>query len=251
MMAFIGINIAMGIISLPQVRDYWSCDPILNHKWFSTIMSRNRFLEILRYFHIVDNTTAQSRSDPNYNRLWKIQPIISILQKTSRDLYSPHEQLSIDESMIGTKCRLSFIQYIKAKPIKWGIKVWICSDSRNGYICAFEVYTGKDPAKPLHANGLAHGVVVSLLDEFFGKGYTLYTNNFYTSPLLCEDLLQKGIYSCGTVRINKKQFPKALLDKSSKLKRGESVFCHHGHITAVKWLDRKEVFAMSTKFTNK
>ena len=250
MMAFIGINIAMGIISLPQVRDYWSSDPILKHKWFSTIMSRNRFLEILRYFHIVDNTTAPSRSDPNYNRLWKIQPIISVLQETCRDLYSPHEQLSIDESMIGTKCCLSFIQYIKAKPVKWGIKVWICCDSKNGYICAFEVYTGKDPAKPLHANGLAHGVVVSLLDKFFGKGYTLYTDNFYTSPLLCEDLLQKGIYSCGTVPINKKLFPKALLDKSSKLKRGESLFCHHGHITAVKWLDRKEVFAMSTKYTN-
>ena len=219
MMAFIGINIAMGIISLPQGRDYWSCEPILKHKWFSTIMSRNRFLKILRYFHIVDNTTAPSRSDPNYNRLWKIQPIISILQKMSRVLYSPHEQLSIDESMIGTKCRLSFIQYVKAKPIKWGVKVWVHSDSRKGYICAFEVYTG------LHANGLAHGVVVSLLDEFFGKGYTLCTDNFYTSPLL-------------SVRINNKQFPKALLDESSKLKRGESVFCHHGHITAVKWLDR-------------
>ena len=159
----------MGIISLPQVRDYWSSDPILKHKWFSTIMSRNRFLEFLRYFHIVNNTTASSRSDPNYNRLWKIQPIISVLQETCRDLYSPHEQLSIDESMIGTKCRLSFIQYIKTKPVKWGIKVWICCDSKNGYICAFEVYTGKDPVKPLHVNGLAHGVGVSLLDKFLER----------------------------------------------------------------------------------
>ena len=92
----------------------------LKHNWFSTVMSRNRFLEILCFFHIVDNTP--SRSDPSYNRLWKIQPIISILQDTCGD-----------ESMIGTKCHLSFIQYIKAKLVKWGIKVWICSDSRNGF----------------------------------------------------------------------------------------------------------------------
>ena len=244
------MNIAMGIISLPSIKDYWSSNPILRHNWFSTVMSRKRFLEILRFFHIVDNTTAPSRSDPNYNRLWKIQPIISILQDTCGELYSPHEQLSIDESMIGTKCRLSFIQYIKVKPVKWGIKVWICSDSTNGYISSFDVYTGKDPAKPLHSHGLAHGVVLSLLDKFLGKGYTVYTDNFYTSPLLCEDLLQKGIFSCGTVRTNKKQFPKLLIDKSKKLNRGEYIFCHHGHVTAVKWQDRREVYAMCTKVTN-
>ena len=152
--------------------------------------------------------------------------------------------------MIGTKCCLSFIQYIKVKPVKWGIKVWICSDSTNDYICSFDVYTGKDPAKLLHTHGLAHGVVMNLLEKYLGKGYTVYTDNFYTSPLLCEDLLQKGIYSCGTVRINRKNFPKLLTEKSKKLKRGECLFCHHGHVTAVKWQDRREVYALSTKATN-
>ena len=31
MAAFIGMNIAMGIINLPKVHDYWSTDPILHH----------------------------------------------------------------------------------------------------------------------------------------------------------------------------------------------------------------------------
>ena len=29
------------------------------------------------------------------------------------------------------------------KPIKRGIKVWAMSDAGNGYVCEFEVYTGK------------------------------------------------------------------------------------------------------------
>lgn len=91
-------------------------------------------MEIMRYFHLVDNTTAPSGSDPNYNKLRKIKPIISLLQETSAKMYAPHPQLSVDKSMIGTKSRLSFIQYIKAKPVKWGIKVWVCSDSVNGYL---------------------------------------------------------------------------------------------------------------------
>lgn len=38
LMAFIGINIAMGLISLPSMDDYWSTDPILSHAWFRTVM---------------------------------------------------------------------------------------------------------------------------------------------------------------------------------------------------------------------
>ena len=83
-------------------------------------MSRNRW--ILRYIHVVDNTSAPTRTDPNYDRLWKVRPLIDLLQHTCGEMCNPGQQLSIDESMIGTKCRLSFIQYLPAKPTKWGIR---------------------------------------------------------------------------------------------------------------------------------
>lgn len=178
LMAFVGINIAMGIISLPNLKDYWTVDPILSHSWFGTVMSRNRFLQILRYFHITDNASAPNRLDPGYNKLWKIQPLITALQSTCAELYSPHRQLSVDESIIGTKCRLSFIQYMKAKPTKWGVKVWICADSTNGYITSFDIYTGKDPANPLRPKGLGYDVVMRLMKNYFGKGYFVFTDNF-------------------------------------------------------------------------
>ena len=49
--AFIGLNIAMGLLHLPQVRDYWSTNKILATPWFPPIMSRDRFFKILRYLH--------------------------------------------------------------------------------------------------------------------------------------------------------------------------------------------------------
>ena len=41
LMAFIGMNIAMGIISLPGIKDYWSHQPTLKHNWFSPVMSHS------------------------------------------------------------------------------------------------------------------------------------------------------------------------------------------------------------------
>ena len=155
LMAFIGLNIAMGIVKLPELRNYWTTNPIIGHPWFCSVMSRDRFMEILRYFHMVDNIKAPSRTDPNYNKIWKIQPTVTKLVESSTTLYSPHPQLCVDESMIGTKCRLSFIQYIKAKPIKWGVKVWVCTDSVTGYIYNFSIYTGKDPSHPVHPHGVS------------------------------------------------------------------------------------------------
>ena len=251
LMAFIGMNIAMGIVSLPTLKQYWSTDQILGHPWFRNVMCRDRFMEILRYFHIVDNTSAPSRSDPDYNKLWKIQPLITVLQQTCYQMYSPHIQLSIDESMIGTKCRHSFLQYIKNKPVKWGVKVWVCSDSVNGYICSFKIYTGKDSTGSPHSNGLGYAVVTSLVEKYENKGYVVYTDNFYTSPQLCKDLLTKGFYSTGTIRTNRKNFPVMLTQKRRKCERGDCTFSYHDHITAVKWHDNRDVFAMSTFVSDK
>ena len=208
LMAFVGINIAMGVVSLPSLKHYWTTNPILSHNWFGSVMSRNWFLQILCYFHVVDNTTAPSHSDPHYNRLWKIQPVITVLQMSCAEMYTTHRELSVDESVIETKCRLSFIQFMKAKPTKWGVKVWVCADSWNGYISAFDIYTGKDPSKPLHPKGLGYGVVMHLIME---KAIHYIPITFTLAPYLCKDLLDKKIYLTGTVRTNRSSFQKILL----------------------------------------
>ena len=40
-------------------------------------------------------------------------------------------------------------------------------------------------------------------------GCEVYIDNFFNSPQLQFTLLQQGIYSCGTVRPNKKKLPKS------------------------------------------
>ncbi|KAK3785167.1 hypothetical protein RRG08_021965 [Elysia crispata] len=64
-------------------------------------------------------------------------------QATFRAHFQAQRELSVDEAMVGFKGRLSFKQYMPAKPTKWSIKVWTVSDARLGYCLGYDVYTGK------------------------------------------------------------------------------------------------------------
>ena len=122
--------------------------------------------------------------------------------------YSPSEHLSIDESMIGFKGRLAFLQYMPKKSQKWGMKAWILADSANGYMWNWnwKLYTGKESDVPASDLGLAHWVVVDLLDDdrLKYKGYRVFMDNFYSSPALFHDPLEEG---CGTLQSNRKGIP--------------------------------------------
>ena len=59
----------------------------------------------------------------------------------------PYQSLSIDEAMIAFRGHLSFRQYLPAKPMKYGVKVWEICNARNGYCFDFDVYLGC-PAGP-------------------------------------------------------------------------------------------------------
>ena len=43
MLAYLGLHITMGVVNLPNIRDFWSKEPILQHQWFGSIMCRDRF----------------------------------------------------------------------------------------------------------------------------------------------------------------------------------------------------------------
>jgi hypothetical protein len=142
-LGYISLNIAMGIVDLPEIADYWTKEPMLQSPWFPSVMSLKKFQAISRFSLFSDNSAAPSRDDPTYDPLCKVRLVIEAIQHQAQKAYTPGEHINVDESMIGTKGRLSFLQYMPKKPTKWGIKVWVCSELKTGYIYKFQVYTGK------------------------------------------------------------------------------------------------------------
>ena len=112
------------------------------------------------------------------------------------ELYQPLQQLSVDERMLRSKARTHFRQYIRNKPTKWGFKYWVIADV-TGYTVDFNLYIGK--ATESSGNGLGFDVVMELIHQYAFQGYELFTDNFYTSPILLTELLQYRIVSTGTL----------------------------------------------------
>ena len=81
---------------------------------------------------ICDSTRELQRGDANYNRLFKVCAILLRVHENIQAAYEPSKNLSVDEGMIAFKGRLSFRQYMPAKPTKYGIKVWMAADFANG-----------------------------------------------------------------------------------------------------------------------
>jgi len=66
-------------------------------------------------------------------------------------------------------------------------------------------------------------------------------DNFFSSPDLYDDLAQKNIFCCGTVRLHRKGMPKDLKPKTVRLKRGDIQVRTRGDLMAVAWKDKRDM----------
>ena len=196
---------------MSEIRDYWCTDKVLHYAPIADRISRDRFEEITRYLHFVDNDTLPARGEPNFSRLQKVDPIINHLKDRFKSTYYPNCQLSVDEAMIPFKGRSSMKQYLPLKPVKRGFKVWAMADSLNGYLYDFNVYTG---ATAERETALGEKVVLTLSESVKGKHHQLFFDNYFTSISLLEKLLAQGTYGCGTIRSNRKNFPSEITNEA-------------------------------------
>lgn len=118
--------------------------------------------------------------------------------------------------MIPWRGRLVFRQCNPQKSHKYRIKLYkICTTF--GYTYKVKTYAGKSDstANVRHAQK----VVLHLMSDLVNSGRTLYSNSFYYSVSLVEELLIKKTYICDTLQKYHRGNPKDLY--SSKLKKGE------------------------------
>ena len=97
----------------------------------------------------MDNTTLPPRTDPTYDKLGKIRPVLDSVTQQFLTGYNPHCEVSIDEAMIAFKGRSSMKQYVPKKPVKRRFKVWVRVDAVSGYVSELDVYTGKVPGESM------------------------------------------------------------------------------------------------------
>ncbi|KAJ1199681.1 hypothetical protein NDU88_003514 [Pleurodeles waltl] len=147
MKRFLGLSFLMGLIRKPSLASYWSTrstSPLMATAIFPATMTRNRYLILLRMLHFVDNALALPRDHPDCDRLFKIRPVLDHFVDRFSELYVPGKEISVGESLVLFKGRIVFKQYIPSKMARYGIKLYLLSESSTGYVYNFRVYTGRD-----------------------------------------------------------------------------------------------------------
>ena len=174
----------------------------MNRKWFNLI---------LKFLHFNNNKGPTfDQNDDNRDRLHKVGPLIKIFCDRAKLVYSPGKNLSVDESLILFNGRLQYKQYIKTNCARFGIKLYeLCfSDSITLdflFYCGKGMFHADDPTFDMPT---AERIRAVLMESCLGKGYSLFTNNFYSSPSLAKFFLDNKTHLAGTIRVSPYNFSK-------------------------------------------
>ncbi|XP_040072197.1 piggyBac transposable element-derived protein 4-like [Ixodes scapularis] len=244
--AFLAVLMNMVLNPKPDIKEYFSKE-ILEMPFFRLVFTRTRFLQIFWMLHVSPPPQGPSGQP---TRGSKVRNVVSYTDPKCREHFKPGPKICVDESTVGFKGRVSFKCYNPQKPTKWGLRVYILADCAIGYVSAFEPYYGSTTTESLPRPDLPFTcrIVLHLLDKVQcaspGRGYHLYTDRFYTSPTLADELLSQDIKLTGTVMTNRKNMPQHL---KKKMKKGDVVAYRQGNsFMTLAWQDKRQVTMLSS-----
>ena len=149
----------------------------------------------------------------------KVRKFINTVNNTFGESFKPGKHVSIDEGMMSFNGRLSFKQYMPAKPVKHGIKFYALCDSITGYCLKLHIYSGYEE-RFVSGEGFTYNICNHLMSDYFNNNHVLYTDNYYTPIKLARKLLSLGTDLVGTIRKTSKEFPKF---ETCTIQPGESI----------------------------
>lgn len=262
MYVLLGVFLYMGIDPRTSLREYWSSGTYLELSRFRNLMTYSRYILLNKFLHFVDNGDVSPNGPPNVEisstfpmsrKLFKLSSIIARLQKKFDCLYNLGQSIAIDESLTLFKGRLSWVQTIRTKAARFGIKSYELCESHTGYMARFQIYTGKsdntassNPAISVDLGGKSTKVVLELLKGLDGRGHCLTMDNFYNCPSLARYLKTKGFDCLGTLRTCRRNVPNDIAKVPKNVPKGTIIARQCGDVSIITWKDSKLVNIIST-----
>ncbi|GFS12713.1 LOW QUALITY PROTEIN: PiggyBac transposable element-derived protein 4 [Elysia marginata] len=174
--------------------------------------------------------------------LHKIRPLYDHLRKKFSSVYRPAQNICIDEALCPWRGRSHMRVYMEDKTVKWGIKLNQLCESGSGYVWDFKIMA--------HIPGLSpYDICHRLISPLTHVGHCLYIDNFYCkcNPALCDSLAAVDTMVVGTVRSNRIDLPKDLIQQP--MNRGDMDYRRRNQLLALWWKDKRDVHLLTTKHT--
>lgn len=262
---FFAIALFTGLKNTPVRRWLWDeSQPLHYSKFVADIMSRHRFEDILACFHWVDTSIfspAQKKEKNSSDCFWRMARFLEILKNNFMSHWNCNQAIDVDEQGIPAKCYHTAIQYNGDKPYKWFFKVYSLNDGGTSYMHNFYLFRGKDVSRVADGVSASAYPVVSLTRHacYENRNHILYSDNYFQSISLCNELMNRGIHCVGTLRINR--IPKTLVSKDwyyksstakNPIERGAcKTMKLNDSLYITTWFDKRPVNMISTFSSSK
>lgn len=246
--SYIGVKILMGLIRKPQVAYYWSRNNFIETPIFGKYFTKKRFNDITTNLHFEHNAQNALEKDKklrnnDYEKdcLYKLRGVINHLKLKFKQNYTPHQKISIDESVLRYRGRLPKSLKVKmpSKRAREGIKLFKLCDSRSSYCYNFRINFATKENKECKNNKVKNLVKELLSSEeicfhsfpknitnkkysLLGKGYIIFTDKYFSSIELALQLQELNTYLVGTT-INDSRFDEKLAKYVDFVKKNTEV----------------------------
>ncbi|KAM6971859.1 piggyBac transposable element-derived protein 4-like [Aplochiton taeniatus] len=250
MYGYVSLVLFTGLLRGPPIATYWSNRRLYKFPFPRSVMTSDRFKAITGSLHLSDPQAEEmnkgKRGGQDHDQLFALKPLMNQLRVAFRDFYQPHKDLSIHERVAATKDRTGREHDRQKVPSKGGLKLFVLADSRTGYTCGFNICPPQN--EEASGNGSSFGAAMNLVKVAnLGTGYHIYTDGFFTSPVLFRSLHELRFGACGVMQQNVPGFPRTQEnDMPKEAEKGSLRWIREGPSLFVKWMDGKEVAICST-----
>lgn len=256
---FIGMSFAMSIVKMPRIKMYWQAKTRI--PWIADKMTRDRFFKLRNSLKFLDDNTV-SEENKKIDRLWKVRPLLEAVRQRCCELPRP-SKVSIDESMIPFRGRISIRQHVPGKPYPDGLKMFVLA-SPSGMVLDFEIFQTKEAllsiveklrVKPNRTNITMGETAVLRFVCSVEDGTSIFFDRYFTSPNLLCDLYDRGLRGTGTIKKNMvpKEAKQKLKTEAALRKEGRGASdCqvrNDNKVAVTAWYDRKMVLMASNEFS--
>ena len=184
MKPIITILLVSGYVDLPRQPFYQKHNEDTQNTIVSSLLSHNRFDEIMQNLHLADNSNLDKE-----DKFAKVRPLIDKLNEQCLANYLPEQSVSIDESMVPYFGRHGCKQYMRNKPVKFGYKFWVAATPLGS---ANQCYPYAGNNENYDSNlGFGGSVVATLPEKLpsqFDSNFHIIMENVFTSPNLLRIL---------------------------------------------------------------
>lgn len=223
--------------------------------FYKTCMSKNTIEYWLRFLRFDDHETRVERK--HNDRFAAVRELWDSWNNRLPSFFNSSGNITVDEQLVSSRTRSPNRIFIPQKPGKFGELIRWASDSEFRYCFRGNPYTRSPENEELKEehklSNKSKMLVLDLISPFFGRGYNITADRFFSSFDLGQTLLEKQLTYIGTLMTNKREIPPVLKKPQAPLSSQFAFGGNDKRVTQVCYqaTKSKKVFMISTQHHGK